>query len=59
MYALEDTTRQYEEVLQTLETYVCHLYGSGVTKQIIKQKVNDIQFRLFNRQYKMRDVDTV
>ena len=35
-YALGDTTREHEEVFQTLETYVCHLYGSGVTKRITK-----------------------
>lgn len=56
-HAIGDITCDIEDFFQTLETYVCHLYGSGVTKTIKKQAVNDIRLTLFNRQHQMHDID--
>lgn len=40
-----------------LQTFACELSGLSPTKRIISRKVNDRRFRLFNRQYKMHDLD--
>ena len=45
-----------DKVFTDLETFICHLYGVGVTKSIKERKVNEVRFTLFNRQYKMNDV---
>lgn len=56
-YDLRDTICEQDEVFQTLETFVCNLYGMNVTKQIPQRNVNDVRFALFNRQYKVHDID--
>lgn len=44
-------------MFETIETYVCNLYGADLTKKKIKRKVNVIRFSQFNRQYNIRDVN--
>jgi hypothetical protein len=54
---LGETDFDCNEVFETLETFICHLYGTGLTRTIPKRKVNDVRFSLFNRQYKLHDVN--
>lgn len=56
-YDLGNSNFDQEKIFEILETYVCHLYGVGITKRISFRKVNDIRFSLFNRQYKLNDVN--
>uniref|UniRef100_A0A6P7GW55 Uncharacterized protein LOC114341457 n=1 Tax=Diabrotica virgifera virgifera TaxID=50390 RepID=A0A6P7GW55_DIAVI len=56
-YALGDIDFDEETVFEILETYICHIYGTGITKRILQRKVNDIRLTIFNRRYKLKDVN--
>lgn len=56
-YALGEENFDQENVFAILETFVCALYGIGITKRIQARKVNEIRFMLFNRQYKMHAIN--